>query len=93
MAYARFRKNREVGIGRSDVYVWGDGAYIYCSSCRIMPMVPFGDHMWYPDFKTTSRLEMLTHLYQHRQRRSAVPFHATRRLKREIRKYGDLVCL
>jgi hypothetical protein len=87
MAYARsnsgrapFGKKRD----RSDVYVFGDGYKIECVGCRLQP-----EGEWYASFYATSRAEMVKHLQQHRQVGQKVPWHATRRLKREIRKIGD----
>jgi hypothetical protein len=87
MAYARsnsgkapFGKKRD----RSDVYVIGSGIALECMSCRLKPE---GD--WYGTFYTVSRSEMVKHLQQHRQVGQKVPWYATRRLKRDIRKIGD----
>lgn len=78
MAYARFSD-------KSRVYVFGDVTVLQCTACRITPR---GDG-WWTTFTTKSRSAMLKHLQEHRQRRQYVPWSATRRLKREIRKFGD----
>ena len=78
MAYARFSDKK------SNVYVYGGRDSLNCVACRLLPT-----QTWYDTFMTTSRRVMLEHLQEHRQRRSFVPWTATRRLKQEIRKYGN----
>lgn len=87
MAYARrnsgikpFGYKRE----RSDVYVFGGSKGLECMACRLLPS---GE--WFSAFFTTSRSEMVKHLQEHRQVGQKVPWSASRRLKREIRKVGD----
>lgn len=59
-----------------------------CLGCRISGE-PMSNGIRYGTFVTYSRMEMIKHLQQHRQLKFKVPFGATRRLKREIRDFGD----
>lgn len=77
MSYCRF------GPG-SNAYVIGTSDSLQCLSCRLMPVLE-----WYDIFVTNSRQAMIDHLQEHRQNKSKVPFSATRRLKREIKQFGD----
>lgn len=79
MAYARFSETN------SDVYVIGSFVALECMACRLTP----DDAGWFGTFTTNSRSAMLDHLHAHRHRKYKVPFHATRRLKREIKEEGD----
>lgn len=78
MAYARFGPD-------SAVYIYGDAQYLNCVSCRLLP-----SGTWYDTFYTNSRQAMIEHIQEHRQVGMKVPFHATRRLRRDIKKEGDL---
>jgi hypothetical protein len=73
----------------SEAYVIGSiMGHLECLGCRITGE-PADNGLCYGFFTTHSRTEMIKHLQEHRQRGFKVPFHATRRLKREIRELGD----
>lgn len=74
MSYCRF------GEG-SDVYVYTDGAHIYCCGCRLGEVRDAeGDGV---DASFVTPAEMLAHLERHRAVGDMVPQHAMDRLVRE----------
>lgn len=86
MSYCRFNGGLD-GEERSDAYIIGTVyGRLECMACRLLPR-----DGWFDTFSTTSRTEMLRHMQEHRQKKSKVPYRASRRLKREIKELGDEV--
>jgi len=73
MSYARFGEF-------SDVYIWGDGEYLFCDLCKL------NDRRVQ---RFASRREMLEHLFQHRRIGHLIPDFAIERLEYEIDQYSD----